>query len=365
MKIPSFDATRQIKKIRPQINAALKKVLDSGKFVMGKNVELFETEFSGYIGTRYGIGVNSGTDALRIALKAFGIGQGDEVITASNTATPTVSAIREIGATPILVDSDEYHLMDVEKIETAITAKTRAIIPVHLYGQGADMTKILKIAKKHGLKVIEDCAQSTGTTIGAKKLGTFGDAACFSFFPTKNLGAAGDGGMILTNDKHIADICKRLRRYGMDSSYHAHIEGYNSRLQEFQAAILRIKLPHLKSYNARRREIAKRYMSEIQNPRVEMPKKRAGTSHIFHQFVITVAEREKFLEHLKASGVGFGIHYPVPIHLQGAYRFLGHTEGAFPNAETAAQKIVSLPIFPELTGKEVDYIIETVNSFTA
>ena len=254
--VPSFDTTRQVKEIRREINAALKKVLDSGKFVMGNEVNMFETEFSTYIGTRYGIGVNSGTDALKIALKAFGVGIGDEVITATNTATPTVSAIRETGATPVLVDSDEYHLIDVKKIESAITSKTKALIPVHLYGQSADMVTIMRIANKHNLKVIEDCAQSTGATIGKKKSGTFGHASCFSFFPTKNLGALGDGGIILTNDKDIADICKRLRRYGMDATYYAHIEGYNSRLQEFQAAILRIKLSRLNSYNKRRQEIA-------------------------------------------------------------------------------------------------------------
>lgn len=363
MKIPSFDATRQIKKIRPEINAALKKVLDSGKFVMGEGVEMFETEFSSYIGTRFGIGVNSGTDALRIALRALGIGPGDEVITAANTATPTVSAIREIGATPVLVDCDEYHQIDVKKIEAAITSKTKAVIPVHLYGQSADIAAVMKIARKHKLKVVEDCAQSAGATIGNKKTGNLAHVACFSFFPTKNLGAAGDAGIILTNDRAIAEICRRLRRYGMDSAYHARIEGYNSRLQEFQAAILRVKLPHLESYNKRRQAIARRYMSKIKNPHVEMPRVKTGASHIFHQFVIKVNPRDKFLEHLKANGVGFGIHYPTPIHLQTAYGFLGYRKGAFPKAEDAAAKILSLPIFPELTEKEISYIVKTINAF--
>lgn len=361
--VPYFDATRQVKKIRREINAAIKRVLDSGKFVMGQEVEKFETEFSSYVGRGYGVGVNSGTDALKIALKALGIGEGDEIITTANTATPTVSAIRETGGIPLLVDVDDRFLMDVKKIGAAVTSKTKAILPVHLYGQPADMPTIMDLARKHKLKVVEDCAQSSGAAIGEKKAGDFGDAACFSFFPTKNLGACGDGGIILTNDKNIADTCKRLRRYGMEDSYHALMEGYNSRLQEFQAAILRTKLPHLASYNKRRQAIAKRYIKEIKNRYVETPKTRAGATHVFHLFVIKVDAREKFLEHLRGNGVGYGIHYPVPIHLQKAYQFLGYKEGDFPNAENASKKIVSLPIFPELTEKEVAYVIETINAF--
>lgn len=364
MTVPSFDATRQVKKIRKDINAVLKRVLDSGKFVMGKEVEKFEKEFSNFIGSNYGIGVNSGTDALKIALKALGVGPGDEVITVSNTATPTVSAIRECGATPVLVDCDGYFLIDVKKIETAITPKTKVILPVHLYGQPADMPAIMKIAVKHKLKVIEDCAQSAGATIGKRKTGSFGDAACFSFFPTKNLGACGDGGMITTSDKNTAEICKRLRRYGMDGTYYANIEGYNSRLQEFQAAILSVKLPHLPSYNKKRQAIAHRYLSEIKNPHVELPETRTGVSHIFHLFVIKVSPRDKFLEHLKINSVGFGIHYPFPIHLQKAYGFLGYKEDSFPKVESFAKKIISLPIFPELTENEIGQVVKVVNSFT-
>ena len=247
--VPAFDATRQVKAIRKEINTAIKRVLDSGHFVMGQEVEMFEKEFSSYIGTRYGIGVNSGTDALKIALKALGVGHGDEVITVSNTATPTVSAMRELGAIPVFVDIDEYFLMDVTKIEAAITPKTKVVLPVHRYGQVADMKTIIKIARKHDLKVLEDCAQSTGASIGKQYAGSFGDVAAFSFYPTKNIGALGDGGMIMTNDQTIAETCQKLRRYGMEKEYHAHIEGYNSRLQEFQAAVLRTKLPHLESYN--------------------------------------------------------------------------------------------------------------------
>jgi len=363
MTVPFFDATRQIKKIKPEINAAIKRVLRSGKFLMGKEVETFENEFSASIGGKYGVGVNSGTDALKIGLKALGVSRGDEVITVSNTATPTVSAIRETGATPVFVDIDEFYLMDIKKLEATVTSKTKVILPVHLYGQPADMETIMKIAGKHGLKVVEDCAQGTGATIGEKRAGSFGDVACFSFYPTKNLGALGDGGMIVTNDKNIAEVCRGLRMYGMAGSYYANFEGYNSRLDELQAAILRAKLPHLASYNKRRREIARRYIGEIKNPHVEVPKTKAGASHIFHLFVIKVDAREKFLEHLKANGIGFGIHYPSPVHLQKAYDFLGYKEGSLPETEAAAKKIVSLPIFPELTDKEVSYMVETINSF--
>lgn len=363
MIVPSFDVTRQIKKIRRDINAALKRVLDSGQFLMGKEVEAFETEFSSFIGRGLGIGVNSGTDALKIGLKAVGTGLGDEVITTANTATPTVSAIRECGATPVFTDIDDYFLMDVKKLEAAITPKTKVILPVHLFGQPADMVAIMAIARKRNLKVIEDCAQGTGSAIGEKRAGSFGEAACFSFYPTKNLGACGDGGIVVADDQNVADACRRLRMYGMAGSYHALIEGYNSRLDEIQAAILRAKLPHLASYNKRRRAIAERYISEIKNPRVETPKTRAGATHVFHLFVIKVDAREKFLAYLKEKGVGYGIHYPFPVHLQKAYGFLGYKEGSLPKTEAAAKKIVSLPIFPELTEKEVTYIIETINGF--
>lgn len=361
--VPSFDATRQVKKIRKEIDTSLKRVLDSGRFVMGKEVENFESIFSSFIGSTYGIGVNSGTDAIKIALRSLNIGAGDEVITAANTATPTVSAIREAGAMPVLVDCDEHFLIDVNKIESAITPNTKAVIPVHLYGQPADMPTIIKIAKKHKLKVIEDCAQSAGAGINGKLTGSLGHIACFSFFPTKNLGTCGDGGMITTNDLKLFEACRRLRRYGMDNTYFANIEGYNSRLQEFQASILSVKLPHLPSYNKRRLEIATRYINEIKNPLIKLPKIRAGVSHIFHLFVIQVETRESFVEHLKKNGIGFGIHYPFPIHLQKAYLFLGKKKGSFPLSETVADRIVSLPIFPELTESEVSYVIKTVNAF--
>lgn len=261
MNVPFFDAKKQYKKIKPQIDKAIRDVLKSGKFVLGKQGLVFEQAFADYIGVKYGVGVNSGTDAIKIALRACGIGPGDEVITVSNTAVPTVSALRETGATPVFVDSDEFYTIDALKIERKITRKTKAIIPVHLYGQPCDMPAILKIAKRHALKVIEDCAQATGATLNKKRVGSFGDISCFSFYPTKNLGAYGDGGMILTSKQTLADACRALRMYGMKKGYYAEREGFNSRLDEMQAAILKTKLGHLKQWNAKRKRLRNTFAS--------------------------------------------------------------------------------------------------------
>ncbi|MSU55014.1 MAG: DegT/DnrJ/EryC1/StrS family aminotransferase [Candidatus Taylorbacteria bacterium] len=361
--IPFFDATRLVKKTEAETNAAIKRVLNSGKFVLDEEVNKFEKEFSSYIGTTHGIGVNSGTDAIKIALKTLGVGTGDEVITVSNTATPTISAIRELGATPVFVDTDEYFLMDVRKIEAAITRKAKVLLPVHLYGQTADMVEIMKIANKHSLKVVEDCAQATGSKAGDKKAGSFGDLSCFSFYPTKNLGAYGDGGMILTNSKEYATTCRQLRVYGMQETYFANIEGFNSRLDEIQAAILRTKLPTLDSNNERRAFIAHQYLSKIDNPEIELPKIRNGNLHVFHLFVVKISKRESFIDHLKKNSIGFGIHYPFPVHLQKAYEFLGYKNGSLLNTENDSEKIISLPIFPELTDKEIESVIEIINKF--
>lgn len=364
MKIPFFDATRQTKKNRKALDLALGRVLDSGKFVLGKELEAFEIKFSAYIGSKNGVGVNSGTDALKIALRGLGVSPGDEVITVPNTAVPTVSAIREIGATPVFVDIDKSFNIDIKKIEGAITKKTKAIVPVHLYGQPADMKSIMAIAKKNNLFVVEDCAQATGAFIGSKKVGSFGDAGCFSFYPTKNLGANGDGGMITTNNADLAKVFKRLRMYGMEGSYYSHIEGYNSRLDEFQAAILLEKLKKLDVWNERRIDIAKKYAGNIKNEFIKIPSIKTG--HVFHLFVVRVKQpyRDQFISHLTNMGIGHGIHYPFPIHLQVAYGFLGYKEGSFAETESASREIVSLPIFPELTEKEISYIIKSVNAFS-
>lgn len=363
MHIPFFDYKRQLKKIRPEIDRAIIRVLNSGKLILGQEVKNFENNFSRYVGVKYGVGVNSGTDALKIALRALGVGPGDEVITVSNTAVPTVSVVREVGALPKLIDIKDDYTMDETKITAAVSRKTKAIIAVHLYGQPADMPAILQVAKKYKLKVIEDCCQAHGAKIGRRQVGTFGDFACFSFYPTKNLGAYGDGGMILTNNKSLALACRALRMYGMKNGYYSEIEGYNSRLDEMQAAILNVKLKYLNNWVRRRREIADYYLKNIKNKKIILPKIKNNFLCSFHLFVIKTKSRSKLEKYLRAKGINYGIHYPFPIHLQTAYKFLGYKKGALPVTEKYAKQILSLPIFPELTQKEIIYIADKINSW--
>lgn len=363
MAIPFFDYNLQLKKINPEIKSAIKKVLNSGNLILGEEVKKFEKNFADYCGAKYGIGVNSGTDAIKIALRALEIKEDDEVITVANTAVPTVSAIRETGAIPIFVDIKQDFTIDENLIEKAITKKTKAILPVHLYGQACNMPAILKIVKKHKLKVIEDCAQAHGARINNKKVGTFGDIGCFSFYPTKNLGAYGDAGMIITNNKKQETKCRKLRMYGRIGRTESEIEGYNSRLDELQAAVLNVKLKYLEGWNKARRAKAKIYLEKIKNPNIIMPAATDIDSHSFHLFVVRVENRKKFIEYLNNTGIGFGIHYPLPIHMQTAYKFLGYRPGDLPKTEKFSKEIVSLPIFPELNEKEINFIINKLNQY--
>lgn len=363
MIIPFFDYQRQLKKINREVDGAVKRVLNSGQLILGQEVKNFENNFSKFIGTKYGVGVNSGTDALKISLSALNIEYGNEVITVSNTAVPTVSAIREVGARPKLVDIKEDYTIDEKKIAMIITKKTKAIVVVHLYGQPCDMPAILKIAKKYKLKVIEDCCQAHGAKINGQSVGAFGDLGCFSFYPTKNLGAYGDGGMILTNNKILAETCRALRMYGMKDGYCSEIEGYNSRLDEMQAGILNVKLKYLNRWNARRREIVKYYLKNIKNKKIILPKLIKNFSSSNHLFVIRTENRNGLEKYLKAARIGYGIHYPRPIHLQKAYKFLGYKKGSLPLTEKYSEQILSLPIFPELTEKEIKYIIDKLNQW--
>jgi dTDP-4-amino-4,6-dideoxygalactose transaminase len=363
MTIPFFDYRRQLKKIDREIDRAIRRVLNSGKLILGQEVKNFENNFSRYIGAEYGVGVNSGTDALKIALSALGIGRGDEVITVSNTAVASVSVIREVGAMPKLVDIKDDYTIDEIKIATAITKKTKAIIAVHLYGQPANLPAIMKIAKKYKLKVIEDCCQAHGAKIGGKNVGAYGDFGCFSFYPTKNLGAYGDGGMILTDNRNLAQTCRALRMYGMKDGYYSEIEGYNSRLDEMQAAILNVKLKYLNSWVKRRREIAKFYLKNIKNKKIILPAEIKNFSNAYHLFVVRADSRSKLEKYLKANNIGYGIHYPQPIHLQTAYKFLSYKKGSLPVTEKYSGQIISLPIFPELTQKEIKYIVDKLNQW--
>lgn len=363
MNVPAFDATRQFAKIKKEIMKEVEGVFESGRFVLGERGQKFEAAFAEYVGTKYAVGVNSGTDALKIALVALGVSEGDEVITVTNTAVPTISAIREIGAVPVFADIDEYFTIDSDKFEKKITAKTKAVVVVHLYGGAADISSIVEIAKKKNIKVVEDCAQSVGAAFGSKKLGTFGDVSCFSFYPTKNLGAYGDAGMILTNSQSVYETMKKLRMYGFAKTYYANIEGFNSRLDEVQAAILSVKLAYLDEWVKRRQDIAHFYSKEIKNKLIETPRIRPDSEHSFHLYVIRTKKRAELKEHLTKNNVGFGVHYEFPIHLQDAYKFLNYKKGDLPNSEKAAEEILSLPIFPEMTGAELKYVVDVINNF--
>jgi dTDP-4-amino-4,6-dideoxygalactose transaminase len=346
------------------IDDAILKVLESGWDVLGNEVKSFEQEFATYIDVKYAFGVGSGTEALHIALKACNVGYGDEVITVSHTAVATISAITLCGASPVFVDIEpDYFTIDVEKIEALITSKTKAIIPVHLYGQPANMDAVLSIARKNNLFVIEDCAQAHGAEYKNKKVGSLGDISCFSFYPTKNLGAIGDGGAVLTNDDKLAAKINLLRQYGWAERYISHIDGWNSRLDEIQAAILRIKLKSLDNDNEKRIKIAESYAVLLGNPNITLPKVRADARHVFHLYVIHLKERDKLLDYLKDHGIQTLIHYPVPIHLQKAYlmKFKG-SDNLF-LTEKMSREILSLPIYPELELDQIDKIITAIKQF--
>jgi len=363
MKIQFFDYKRELAKIRFEINSAINRVLDSGMLILGKEVDTFENNFSKYIGQKYGIGVNSGTDALKIAMKAIGLKAGDEVITVANTAVPTISSIRELGAIPKFVDIKSDYLIDEKKVEVAITNKTKLILAVHLYGQPCNIKKLIDIAKKNNLKIIEDCAQANGAMLKNKKVGSFTDISCFSFYPTKTIGAYGDAGIILTSNRRIANKCRQLRMYGMKRTYFAEIEGYNSRMDEIQAAILNVKLKYLNKWKSRRQTIAKFYLENIKNQKIILPEIHDIKEHVFHLFVIRTKNRKSLIDYLARHGICTMIHYPYPIHLQTAYKFLGVKKGSLPITEHFAKEILDIPLFPELKKEEIKYIVEILNKF--
>lgn len=346
------------------IDAAIQRVLAGGYYVLGTEVKAFEAEFAAYATSKHCIGVGSGTEALHVAIRALGIGPGDEVITTAHTAVATVSAIELAGATPVFADIDpNYFTLDPALVERAISPKTKAIIAVHLYGQPVDLAAFSAIAKRHGLKLIEDCAQAHGALHQGRRVGSVGDIAAFSCYPTKNLGAIGDGGMIVTADDELATRCRLLREYGWAERYVSHISGFNSRLDELQAAILRVKLPALDADNEKRRQIAARYDAELAGLPIELPQRRPETNHVFHLYVLRTKNRDRVQEHLKAAGVGALIHYPVPIHQQKAY--LGKLRGgeSLPETERAAREVLSLPMYPELTEAEVGAVISALKSY--
>jgi dTDP-4-amino-4,6-dideoxygalactose transaminase len=362
MTIPFGNLKRHYEMYHHEFDAAIKSVLDSGWFVLGKAGEQFEQEFADYCNAKFAIGVGSGTDAIHLSLLALGVGAGDEVITVANTCVPTVSAISVTGARPILVDVDsDSFTMSATDLEKRITKRTKAIVPVHMYGQSADIDRIAEVAGRFKIPIVEDAAQAHGTKYKDRKIGSISPLTCFSFYPSKNLGCFGDGGCVTTSDDEIANRLRMLRNYGQRERYYHSIKGVNSRLDEIQAAVLSVKLRYLDRWNDRRRSIARFYRENISSPFVYHPNEMGYGRHIFHLYVIRVQNRIELQKILHESNIGTMIHYPVPIHLQESYKELGYAKGEFPVSEMLGETVMSLPMYPELTDEEVSRVCEQMN----
>jgi len=361
MKIPLMNLNAQYLQLKDSIDKKMHEIVENSRFVLGEETESLEREMAAYCGVRHAVGVNSGTDALILSLAAAGIGEGHEVITTPYTFVATAEAVSRVRAKPVFVDIDPVNYnIDTSKIEEAITPRTKAIIPVHIYGNPCDMNKIMDLADRHGLKVIEDAAQAVGAVYSGKKIGSFGNAGCLSFFPSKNLGAFGDGGMVLTNSDNMANMIRLLRVHGSSSKYHHSIIGFNSRLDNLQAAILSVKLTKLDEWTEKRRELAYEYNAALKDY-VTVPAEQVDGKHVYHLYVIRVKkERDKLLDFLNKKGVGSRVYYPVPLHLQECYKELGHKAGDMPESERAAREMLVLPLFPEMDKSDIDYVIETV-----
>ena len=364
MSVPFFDLRIQNSKIRKEIDAAIASVVDGAHFILGKNVSELEKEIAEYHGAKCAIGVASGTDALQLAIRAAGIGDGDEVITTAFTFVATAEAISYTGAKPVFVDIDlDTFNIDPKKIRDKINKKTRAIIPVHLFGQAANMDGIMKIAREYKLFVIEDSAQAIGAKYNGKHASTFGDAGCLSFFPTKNLGCFGDGGMVVTNNEDIYNKVKMLRNHGSRITYNYDIVGFNSRLDEIQAAIMRVKLKYLEGWIEARRKNAGLYNKLLAGTGAVTPKEAEGARHVYNQYTIRVKERNMLFEYLKKKEIGAMVYYPLSIHLQKSYEHLGYKKSILPNAEEAQDEVLSLPIFPELAEEEITEVAASIREF--
>ncbi len=364
MKVPLLDLKRQYATIKDEIDTAVHEVLDKTQFILGEKVKQFEENLAQYCGSKYAVGVASGTDALLLALRACGVGPGDEVIIPDFTFIATSNVISRLGATPVFVDIDkDTYNMDPSLIQSKITRKSKAIIPVHLFGQCADMDPLLEICKKHKVKVVEDAAQAIGAEYKGKKAGIMGDFGCFSFFPSKNLGAAGDGGMVITNDEKLAEMVRKLRVHGATQKYFHSMIGYNSRLDTLQAAILDVKLRYLDQWSDKRKEKASIYDKAFQNMDIETPKVESFNRHIYHQYTIATKKRDQLKEHLLKNQIGCSIYYPLPLHLQECFKSLGYKEGDLPVSEERSKEVISLPIFPELTQQEQEFVVKTIKEF--
>jgi dTDP-4-amino-4,6-dideoxygalactose transaminase len=361
MTIPFVDLQAQYQSIQAEVDAALAQVVASSRFVGGPVVQAFEAEFADFCGVKHAIGVGNGTDALQLALRACGVGPGDEVITATFTFTATAEAIVNVGARPVFVDVDETYTLDVDQVADCISPHTRAIIPVHLYGQPADVTPLRDLAEQHGLLVIEDGAQAHGAHYQGRCVGALGHLACFSFYPSKPLGAYGDGGAVLTDDDRWAHQVRVLADHGRTGYYQHEFIGINSRLDALQAAVLRIKLRHLEEWNAERQRAARTYDALLASSGLGLPYVAPGREHVYHLYVVRCPDRDALRQRFEAAGIGAGLHYPVPLHLQPAYRSLGYERGSLPHSEAWADQILSLPMYAELTDDQVEQVVAVVN----
>lgn len=363
MKIMPNRLDRGFYQHQEEFEAKAIEVLRSGWYVLGKEVENFENEFASYLGAKHCVGVASGLDALWIAFRILGIGAGDEVIVQGNTYIASVMGITINGATPIFVEPDEYYNIDATKIEEKITEKTKAVLVVHLYGQASNMKPVVEVCRKYNLRLVEDCAQSHGAKFDGQMTGTFGDIGCFSFYPSKNLGAFGDAGAIVTNDDQIAEDTRVFRNYGSEKRYYNKVVGTNSRLDEMQAGFLRIRLKYLNELAQEKRTICERYLDQMHNNKIILPSIREGATHIWHQFVVRSDERDELIKYLDEKGVGTIIHYPIPPHLSEAYRYLNLREGSLPITEKYAKTVLSLPLYNGMTEEEQMFVINVVNDF--
>lgn len=362
MKVPFADIKRQYQSLKSEMNAAIDEILENTAFISGKAAKEFEADFSQYAKRDFTIACANGTDSLEILLKAMGVGPGDEVIVPALTWISTGEAVTSVGATPVFVDIDAYFTIDANLIEEKITAKTKAIIPVHLYGQPADMPRIMEIAKKYGLKVLEDCAQAHGAEMNGQQIATFGDCGSFSFYPGKNLGAYGDAGGMVTNDAEIATIARRIANHGQEGKHNHLMEGRNSRMDGLQAAVLKVKLKYIEGWTDQRIALAKKYEEHLPG-NVIKPKVRLGAKHVFHLYVVRHEKRDALASFLEENGIGTAIHYPTPLPFMPCYSYKQHVESDFPVAAKACSEILSLPMFPELTEEEQAHVINTIASF--
>ncbi len=360
--IPMVDLSLQYQHIAESLNLVVGRVMAEGQYILGPEVKRLEAQLADYLGVSHAIGLNSGTDALYLALRALEIGPGDEVITTPLTFIATTEAIGAVSAIPVFVDIDPTTFnLDINQLEAHITSRTKVLLPVHLFGQPCDMEPLLKIAQRHGLRVIEDCAQAVGATYQGQRVGSLGDVGCFSFFPSKNLGCFGDGGLATTRDPFLAERIEMLRRHGGKRKYHHTELGVNSRLDELQAAILNVKLPYLEAWNSARRDHADHYRQLLAgNPNILCPQELPNANSVYNQFTIRVADRDRVQQALKAAGVSSMVYYPIPLHLQEVHYHLGYTFGAFPAAEKAAAEVLSLPMFPELTHEQQQTVVQAL-----